>query len=426
MAYTSFSFPPSTPVFPRASVVLQYLNDYALHFHLMPHIRVNTTVEAVHRDPSNSQWEVTLTTNANSTETLTLDLVVVCNGHYHVPLYPEVPGLNRWLQTGRATHSAYYRRPHNIGNVVLVIGGGPSGLDISSEMCSVAKTVIHSVTGATNEDVGNLKRRSRVVHFHEILSESGNQNGKGQVTFEDGRTESGIDHCILATGFQLSFPFLHDDIIHFELPPCVPPLPRDLYYTKYGIFPLAKHMFLLQNPNTTVTAATTTTAFPPWSMAFMGRILWRLAPFPLLEVQARAILHAFAHPESLDPIHEELDFMARHEALRLKLSSDDPAVITKAWHRFEPLEQFAYRDALQEFASSWSGAGYRRVAEWEKDMYVHRGLLREVWVELEKMGKAEEWVRGVGKGDREGEEGKREWVEAMRKMLRWAEKSGLV
>ena len=153
----------------------------------------------------------------------------------------------------------------------------------------------------------------------------------------------------------------------------------------------------------------------------MGRILARLAPFPLLEVQARAILHAFAHPEALDSRKEAAGMMARHETLRLKLGSDDPQVITKAWHRFELLEQFAYRDALHEFASSWSS---RKVSEWEKEMYVNRGVLREVWVELERRGEDKQWVLGVGEGDREGEEGKRQWVAVMRRMLKWAEESG--
>lgn len=419
MAYTSFSFPASTPIFPRASVVLQYLNDYTHHFHLTPHIRLNTTVQAVHRDSSNSQWNVTLSTS----ETLTFDLIIVCDGHYRVPLYPDVSGLSQWLHKGKATHAAYYRRPHNIGNIVLVIGGGPSGLDISSEMRPFAHTVIHSITHAPNEDVGNLKQRGRVVQFHECET--------GKVTFEDGTTESGIDHCILATGYQFSFPFFHDDIIRFEDPPAVPPLPQNLYYTPHSIFPLAKHMFPLYgsstnttNTNTVATTAdtTTTTTFPPWSMAFMGRILRRLAPFPLLEVQARAILHAFAHPESLDRIHEEKEFMSRHESLRLKLGTDDAVAITTAWHRFEPLEQYAYREYLDEFsASSWSGSGYGKVGEWEREMYLNRVVLREVWVELERRGEAGEWVRGVGEGDREGEEGKKEWVEVLRKMLRWAE-----
>ncbi|KAF8228651.1 hypothetical protein L208DRAFT_1486719 [Tricholoma matsutake] len=89
-----------------------------------------------------------------------------------------------------------------------------------------------------------------------------------------------------------------------------------------------------------------------------------------------------------------------------------------AWHWFKPLKQYTYREYLNEFsASSWSGSGYGKVGEWEREMYLNRGVLREVWVKLERRGEAGEWVRGVGEGYREGEEGK-EWVEVSRKMLR--------
>jgi hypothetical protein len=411
MAYSSFSFPASTPIFPPASVVLEYLNDYADHFHLTPYIHLNTAVKAVHRDPANSQWLVTLSTDA---EPLPFDLVVVCNGHYNVPLYPDIPGLAQWLKSGKATHSAYYRRPHDIGNTVLVIGGGPSGQDISSEMRSCADTVIHSVPDAPHEDLGNLKRRGRVVQFHE------DESGKGRVTFEDGTSEFGIDHCILATGYEFSLPFLHDDIIRSSFPPHdLPLLSPSLRMTKSSIFPLAKHIFPLQVPSTG------TTSCPPWGIAFVGRILARVAPFPVFETQARAILHAFAHPESLDPTKEMMDVMARHEVLRLRLESDDPLTIVKAWHRFQPLEQFPYRDALHEFAWSCRGKGTGKVAGWEKEMYISSPVLRKVWVELERRGEAGDWVRGVGRGDRESEERKREWLVVLNKMLKWVEEGGL-
>jgi hypothetical protein len=156
----------------------------------------------------------------------------------------------------------------------------------------------------------------------------------------------------------------------------------------------------------------------------MGRVLACVAPFPLFETQARAIVHAFTHPESLDPTKETTDVMARHEVLRLRLESDDPFVIMKAWHRFEPLEQFPYRDALHEFAWSCHGKESGKVAEWEKEMYISSPVLRKVWVELERRGEADDWVRGVG-GDREGGEGKQEWVNVMKKMLKWVEEGGL-
>lgn len=349
MAYSDFSFPASTPIFPDANRVLQYLNDYALHFNLSHHIRFNSTVTSVKRDPSNSHWNVTI----NNSESLSFHLVIICNGHYHIPRYHDVPGIAQWIRARKATHAAYYRRPDHFGNVVLVIGGGPSGLDISSEMRTSAHTVIHSATYATHEDIGNLKRRGRVSYFHENTH---------QVTFEDGTTESGIDHCILATGYELSYPFLPADVFLPTLPPTSPPLPSNIHANTYSVFPLAKHLFPLQSPH----SISTSTGFPPWSIAFMG-LLIRIIPFPLFESQARAVLHAFAHPEALEPTREAVDIMTRHETLRLRLGSDDPLVIAKAWHRFESLEQFEYRDALSDFVNASSGEG--KVQEWEIEMY---------------------------------------------------------
>ena len=405
MAYPSFSFPASTPFFPHASHVLQYLNDYANHFHLAPHIRLNTTVGSVTRNSTNTQWNVTLST-ITGTQTLPFDLVIVCNGHYHIPRYPNIPGLAQWVRARRATHSAYYRRPHHVGNTVLVIGGGPSGSDISSEMRSYARTVIHSATDAIHENIGNLKRRSRVSRFHDDTH---------QVTFEDGTTESGIDHCILATGYEFSFPFLSQDTILPTLPPPCPPLPSNLHNTTYSVFPLAKHLFPLQSLHTKA-------KFPPHSIAFIG-LLTRVAPFPVFESQARAIFHAFAHPETLDTTREAVDIMTRHEELRLRLGTDDPLVMAKSWHRFEPLEQFTYREALRNYVLGSGSA----VEEWEKEMYLNKDLLRKIWIELERRQEAEGWARGVGEGGREkeGGEGKREWVETMRRMMKWGLERGL-
>lgn len=393
MAYSSYPFPPSTPVFPHASVVHKYLRSYAHHFDLTPHIRLNTSVVAIDRDPTN--WNVRLSTG----ETWAFDLVLVCNGHYRVPRYPDTPGIAAWLNAGKASHSAWYRHPHNLGDTVLVLGAGPSGQDISSEMRTVAKTVIHSMTGATPEDIGNLKRRGRVTEFGE----------NGQVSFEDGSTESGIDYAILATGFELSFPFLPDTIIHSSVPPLVPPLPRELYNSTYGVFPLAKHILPLQ------------TGFPLTSLAFIGLIV-KAVPFPLVEAQARAVLHAFAYPEALDRTQEAVDIITRHEILRGELGND-PLLIAKSWHRFTGHEQFEYRDHLYDFAgpgtSEKGGPLPAKVADWEKEMYDQKELLRKVWVDLVKSGEADEWVKGVG------ENGIDDWIDLTRKMLKKAEEGGV-
>jgi hypothetical protein len=56
-----------------------------------------------------------------------------------------------------------------------------------------------------------------------------------------------------------------------------------------------------------------------------------------------------------------------------------------------------------------------RVPEWEPEFFFQKDLLRRMWVKLEKQGKAEDFVRGVGMG------GPQEWVEALRKLAKMAQ-----
>ena len=376
MAYTSFSFPPSTPVFPKAQAVEEYLISYSKNFGLDRHIRLNTSVDNVIY--SHSMWKVSISTG----ETLEFDWVIVSNGHYRKPRYPDTPGLSDWLGRKQASHSAWYRRPHDLGSTVLIVGAGPSGLDISAEMRTCATSVIHSATGATREDIGNLKKRGRVAQF----------NPDSSVVFDDGSVESGIDHCILATGYEMAFPFLTDEILKAGLPPSLSPLPENVYNSTYHLFPLAKHIFPLQS------------RFPPESLTFMG-LLIRVAPLPAVEAQAQAIISAYRRP--LDVKKEADDVLARYDTLRRE--SEDPWFIAQEWHRFAAHEQFDYRDDLYRFSG-----GSQVVPTWEKEMYDNKGILRSAWVELEKSGEADAWVRDVGKN------GLQEWVDLLKRLLAWA------
>jgi cation diffusion facilitator CzcD-associated flavoprotein CzcO len=47
-------------VYPRAKVVEDYLDSFVSHFDLSPNIRLNTTVERLERDETNSFWRVRL------------------------------------------------------------------------------------------------------------------------------------------------------------------------------------------------------------------------------------------------------------------------------------------------------------------------------------------------------------------------------
>ncbi|PIL23504.1 hypothetical protein GSI_14816 [Ganoderma sinense ZZ0214-1] len=390
MCYSSYLFLPATPLYPRAKVVLDYIEDYARHFDLNQHIRLNTSVLAVHWDASSSKWDVTVSGKGGE-ETIGFDLVLVANGHFRVPRIPEVKGLAEWIAKGKVTHTAWYRRPENYTGKLLVIGGGYSGQDVASETRPYAKEVIHSITRVAPEDKdgGKFKRRGRVAEYLDP--------DKGNVLFEDGETMTGVDYVVLATGYQFNFPFLSEPEVLPSIPPRVPPIPPVLHNSTYHIFPMAKHMFPL------------VTAYPPSSIAFLGLPL-RVAPFPMTEIQTRAALKVFADPTALDMEREAAALDARYRQFRGTQDRDEVA-IADAWFRFDFDEMFDYRDELHEFMGDTF-----RVPEWERRLFEQKDALREQWRELERLGEADGWSKGVGAGTDPWQE----WADFMSKVLRRA------
>lgn len=415
MAYSSFPFPPSTNLYPPASVVLTYLQDYANHYELDPYIQLRTEVISAIWDPEIKGWEVrTRRQRPGSDEgvyeesTHGFDLVIVANGHYRLPFYPTTPGLQAWLDSGRASHSAWYRNPSHTylaGDTIMVVGAGPSGLDISTDLrIDAGKTIVHSIIGAKSSDTenGKLKKRGEI---REYLDHS-----KGEVVFTDGTREVGIDHVVLATGYQDSFPFLEapaSTALHLALPPSVPPLPSQLYNSTYHVFPLAKHIFPLVS------------SFPPTSLTFIG-LPYRVVPFPLVEAQTRAVLKAFGDPSILDLTQEAVEIISQYDELHSSLPPPTPETqieihIAKLWHCLDNDRQFQYRDTLHKFVGGKYASQEWKVPEWVKEMYGKKFELRAAWKEAERRGDAQDLVKGVG--EKEGEEGVQEWVDLMRKVL---------
>jgi cation diffusion facilitator CzcD-associated flavoprotein CzcO len=139
MWFAAMPFPSSTPVYPRAKVVEDYIDSFVSHFDLSLNIRLNTTVELVEREETNSFWRVRLSGPGYTSEWLRFDKVVVANGHYRFPRFPDIPGLGEWLAAGKATHSAWYRRPVDSGSLPLVeVSVG----DIATEMACLPSTSV--------------------------------------------------------------------------------------------------------------------------------------------------------------------------------------------------------------------------------------------------------------------------------------------
>ena len=394
MCYTCFLYPPATPLYTPAATVLKYINDFADRFDLAPYIQLNTPVRAAHWNSSSNKWDVTVA-GPDGEETTPFDLVLVANGHFRVPRFPQTPGLAEWITKRKVTHTAFYRRPEDFsGRKVLVVGGAYSGQDVASETRPFAAQIIHSITNAAPEDLdgGKFKIRGRVAEYLDAE--------KGELVFTDGSRESGIDHVVAATGYQFNFPFLSEPEILSAMPAQVPPIPAVLHNTTYHIFPMAKHMLPL------------VTSYPPSSIAFLGLPL-RVAPFPLAEIQTEAALKVFADPGCLDLSREADAVRARYDAFRAE-KGDNEVAIADAWFRFGFKEMFDYRDELCEFV----GDPYR-ISSTERELFVEKDFLREQWREIERRGEAEAWLHGVG----EGENPVQEWDDLMWRVYRRTERS---
>jgi Flavin-binding monooxygenase-like len=387
MAFPDFLFAPETPLYPAASVVQKYLEDYAAHFDLLRYVRLRTRVKRVIWDTNSGEWDVTLSTG----ERLEFDFIVVANGHFRKPRYPIVAGLQSWLDAGRALHSAWYRNPRDLAHhkKVMVVGGGPSAIDICADMDGVVPFVLHSIPGPTAEgevtylkDTANYRKVGRVAEYRD----------DGKVIMVDGSTESEIDLLILATGYEMSFPFLSQ--IKLGVPSLPPPLPNELHNSTYHVFPLAHHLFPLQGK------------LPSTSIAFPG-LPRHIVPFPLFEDQARAIAQVIKDPESLNSITCTVDIVARAHALMREQETEDPLGIAKAWFPFAPLEPFEYRGKLKAFTGKdWTAP------DWEVELWEKRASIRKGWKAIEKSGKGVEWLKGVGVN------GIEDWIELCRKILK--------
>ncbi|MAI90238.1 NAD(P)-binding domain-containing protein [Ponticaulis sp.] len=262
LAFEDYPVPEDWPDFPHHAQLLQYFHDYVDHFGVRETITFNTGVDATSRR-EDGLWQVTLSTG----ETRLYDVLIVANGHHWDPRIPdEYPG----EFNGYQTHSHHYRDPFEPydfrGKRVMVVGGGNSAMDISSELSQkpiakdlfislrrgiwvmpkymngkpadkavlpkwmpaglgrkLARKVIKKAIG-NMEDYGLPKPDHEPLEGHpsvsgEFLTRVGcgdikvkgaieRLDGDG-VVYTDGSREP-LDAIIWATGYKISFPFFNE------------------------------------------------------------------------------------------------------------------------------------------------------------------------------------------------------------------------
>lgn len=194
MEFPGHSYPKDTISYPTQPHVFKYLHSYADRFSLKNYIKLNHLVIRV-LPIENDKWEIIVKDLPNNSfKTLIYDAVFVCNGHFVTPRYPNIPGTNEFK--GKIMHSHDYRTAKKFrGEKVLIVGGGPSGIDMVNQLSNTAIRVTLSQRKHLNssEFPSNVILQEEVVRFTPTGAE-----------FIDG-THQTFSVVILATGNILYF-----------------------------------------------------------------------------------------------------------------------------------------------------------------------------------------------------------------------------
>jgi hypothetical protein len=130
--FSDLDFDAATQDFPDHVDMHRYLDGYARHFGVEPHIRFNSRVTelrpAFERGREPPRWEVAI----EGGEVHAYDAVIVASGHLAKPL--EADELKRF--SGEYLHAHHYREPEPyVGKRICVVGIGNSACDIASDVC---------------------------------------------------------------------------------------------------------------------------------------------------------------------------------------------------------------------------------------------------------------------------------------------------
>ncbi|KAG7264344.1 hypothetical protein CRUP_020869 [Coryphaenoides rupestris] len=212
--FPDFPFDEQLPSFLPQQEVQRYLERYSQSHRVTPHVRFSTVVEEVN--------PVTLETEGAGPKT-----VWEVTSHYSDPYLPDIPGIEHFK--GTVTHSHSYRIPEPyVGQSVVVLGAGASGLDISMELAGVNAQVIlsHGKPPFTFPLPPGLRQAPPLARVDQ----------DGAFCFQDG-SRARAQVLLLCTGYNYTFPYLRakamgldvrkelvTPLYRFLLPPACPSL----------------------------------------------------------------------------------------------------------------------------------------------------------------------------------------------------------
>lgn len=257
--FVGFPMPDSFPDYPGWQQIRDYIRDFAEAYGLRDHVTLGVGVATA--QPDGQRWRVRL----DDGQERHYDGVIVCTGTNWHPRQVTLAGQESFAGTIR--HSVEYRDPAEfVGQRVLIVGAGNSGVDIACDAARHADAAFLSVrrgyrfipkhifglptdavlsgavppppgvslSGDANHLVdtlvGDLTRLGLPAPDHDVLQSHPIMNTQvlhhlahgdlvakrdvarllcDEVEFADGSTEQ-VDHIVLATGYTYDVPFLRE------------------------------------------------------------------------------------------------------------------------------------------------------------------------------------------------------------------------
>ncbi|WWC63622.1 uncharacterized protein I303_106227 [Kwoniella dejecticola CBS 10117] len=144
--FSDFRYPLSAPDHPSLPNFVQYLNDYANHFGISPHIHTSTKVVSLKypEDPKDGYKHLAVLHRVDPDRRpigepieILAKRVIITTGLHVTPNIPSIPGLNTEPKSPNAPewiHSSSYKSRSQLeGKEVLILGAGETGMDVAYE-----------------------------------------------------------------------------------------------------------------------------------------------------------------------------------------------------------------------------------------------------------------------------------------------------
>lgn len=205
MMYSDFPFPTNTEAFPSRADVANYLQAFAKTINTEKiGIHLNCEVKSIEKS-TDGQWKVDVFNYVTKSSFIKdYDVIIIANGHFQTPFIPEVHGLVDWETRNKnsITHAKYFINAEEYrGKNVVVVGNSASGIDISTQLSTVAKSVY--LSSKAPDKLANLEN-PRVKDIAVIKS----YNQDDSITTIDGQKFNDIDNIIFCTGYLYDISFL--------------------------------------------------------------------------------------------------------------------------------------------------------------------------------------------------------------------------